>query len=72
MRYHFPLTARALHVENAVQNFSEINGDWMSESFGLGQQWFENFPLGIAQVALGKLFVGGWRFQVDESWNRVL
>ena len=34
MREHFPLATRALHIENAIENFAKINLSWMSKAFG--------------------------------------
>ncbi len=48
---HFPLTPGALDVKNAVENFSKIYFYRMPKPFRLREQWLENFPFGIAQIA---------------------
>jgi hypothetical protein len=36
MWHHLPLATRALHIENAVEDFSEIYLYWVSEALGCG------------------------------------
>lgn len=51
MGHHLPLTAASLHIKDSVENLTEVYGDGVAKAFGLWQQWFDDFPLGITQVA---------------------
>lgn len=55
MGQHFPLTACALHIEDAIEDLSEINFYWMSKALGFGHQWLQDLPLGVAQVTRVRL-----------------
>ena len=50
MRHHLPFTSGALDIEDAVENFSEIDGPGTPEAFGLGEKRLNNLPFGIAEV----------------------
>jgi hypothetical protein len=51
MGHHFPLASGALHIEDAIENFSEIDFHRMPKAFRLGKERLENLPLRVTQVA---------------------
>ena len=50
MRHHFPLATGALHAEQAIHDFSQVNRPGSTAAFGGREQICQQFPLGITQV----------------------